>query len=206
MNIYQKLLNIQRELKAPRNQYNNFGKYSYRSCEDILEGLKPLLEKNKAVLVINDMIVQIGDRYYVEATAKLIDAEKGEESQITSTAYAREDENKKGMDKSQLTGSTSSYARKYALNGLFAIDDTKDSDATNTHEKEQKKASKPKNNLISNKQRKRMFAISNGNEKLVKEAIEKFGFKKTDEITKEKYNDICKYIEEKELPEVFKQS
>src|SRR5699024_3109262 len=178
----------------------------YRSCEDILEGLKPLLEKNKAVLVIDDMIVQIGDRYYVEATAKLIDAEKGEESQITSTAYAREDENKKGMDKSQLTGSTSSYARKYALNGLFAIDDTKDSDATNTHEKEQKKASKPKSNLISNKQRKRMFAISNGNEKLVKEAIEKCGFKKTDEITKEKYNDICKYSEEKELPEVFKQS
>src|SRR5699024_2856843 len=171
MSVYEKLMNIQSELKTPKSNYNSFGKYKYRSLEDILEGLKPLLEKNKAVLVINDMIVQIGDRYYVEATAKLIDAEKGEESQITSTAYAREDENKKGMDKSQLTGSTSSYARKYALNGLFAIDDTKDSDATNRHGKEQKSKQSKTRKYITDKQRKRMFAIAKGDAELVKESI-----------------------------------
>nr|DAT53992.1 MAG TPA: ERF superfamily protein [Caudoviricetes sp.] len=133
MNIYEKLLNIQSQLKAPKSQYNNFGKYSYRSCEDILEGLKPLLKENKATLTINDEIVQIGDRYYVRAIATLW-IEEGDS--ISATAYAREDETKKGMDLAQITGSTSSYARKYALNGLFAIDDTKDSDATNMHGKE----------------------------------------------------------------------
>lgn len=134
MNIYEKLLTIQIELKAPKNQFNNFGKYSYRSCEDILEGLKPLLKEYKAALTINDEVVEIGGRYYIKATVRLIDIEKGES--VETTAYAREDETKKGMDLAQITGSTSSYARKYALNGLFAIDDTKDSDATNTHGKE----------------------------------------------------------------------
>jgi hypothetical protein len=145
MNIYEKLLNIQIELKAPKNQHNNFGKYNYRSCEDILEALKPLLEECKATLVINDEIVQIGDRYYVMATAKLIDVEE-DGGIITATAYAREDEKKTGMDLSQLTGSTSSYARKYALNGLFAIDDTKDSDATNKHYKSEGNKDKSKSN------------------------------------------------------------
>lgn len=149
MNIYEKLLNIQAELKAPKNQYNSFGKYNYRSCEDILEGLKPLLEEYKATLIVNDEIVQIGERYYVMATATLIDIE-GEETltkgrgAVSATAYAREDEKKTGMDLSQLTGSTSSYARKYALNGLFAIDDTKDSDATNEHGKSEGKKDKAK--------------------------------------------------------------
>lgn len=138
MNISEKLLSIQSELKAPKNQYNSFGKYNYRSCEDILEGLKPLLIKNKATLVVTDEIVQIGERYYVKATATLCDVEKVSEY-AQATAYAREDESKKGMDLAQVTGSTSSYARKYALNGLFAIDDTKDSDFTNKHE------DKPKN-------------------------------------------------------------
>lgn len=142
MNIYEKLLNIQAELKAPKNQYNSFGKYNYRSCEDILEGLKPLLTKYKATLIIDDEIVQIGDRYYVKATATLIDVEGEGRECISSTAFAREDEKKVGMDLSQLTGSTSSYARKYALNGLFCIDDTEDSDATNNHGKEEKKESK----------------------------------------------------------------
>ena len=173
MNIYEKLLNIQAELKAPKNQYNSFGKYNYRSCEDILEGLKPLLIKYKATLLIDDEVVQIGDRYYVKATATLIDVEgegnliKGREY-ISSTAYAREDEKKTGMDLSQLTGSTSSYARKYALNGLFAIDDTKDSDATNKHDTEQ--VSRPKvdenkqaivdNSLATDKQIKAIYAIA----------------------------------------------
>lgn len=136
-NIYIKLVNIQSTLKAPKSQFNSFGKYNYRSCEDILEGLKPILKEEKALVVLDDNIVQIGNRFYVEATATLIDAETGEK--ISVKALAREDETKKGMDLAQVTGSVSSYARKYALNGLFCIDDTKDSDATNKHGNEQKK-------------------------------------------------------------------
>lgn len=127
--VIQKLMCIQAELKAPKSQYNTFGKYAYRSCEDILEALKPILLKYKAAVRIVDDIVQIGDRYYVKATATLMDADTGET--VETSAMAREDETKKGMDAAQVTGSTSSYARKYALNGLFAIDDTKDSDSTN---------------------------------------------------------------------------
>ena len=132
MTIYEKLSNIQSELKAPKSQYNSFGKYSYRSCEDILEAVKPICKNNKAVCTINDEIVLVGDRYYVKATAWLIDTESGE--RINNIAYAREEAEKKGMDGSQVTGASSSYARKYALNDLFAIDDTKDSDATNKGE------------------------------------------------------------------------
>ncbi|HBF4427945.1 TPA: ERF family protein [Clostridioides difficile] len=136
-NIYIKLVNIQSTLKAPKSQFNSFGKYNYRSCEDILEGLKPILKEEKALVILDDNIVQIGNRFYVEATATLIDAETGEK--VSTKALAREDETKKGMDLAQVTGSVSSYARKYALNGLFCIDDTKDSDATNKHGNEQKK-------------------------------------------------------------------
>ena len=124
--VYVKLLNIQQELKAPKGQKNTFGNYKYRSCEDILEAVKPILAKNKCVLTISDTLENIGERYYVKATAILIDSESGEN--IINTAYARESVEKKGMDDSQITGATSSYARKYALNGLFAIDDTKDAD------------------------------------------------------------------------------
>ena len=126
MSIYEKLFQIQMELKAPKSQYNSFGKYHYRNCEDILEALKSTLKNVKATVTISDEIVNIVNRFYVKATARVIDLESGE--QIESTAYAREPENKKGLDESQITGSASSYARKYALNGLFAIDDTKDSD------------------------------------------------------------------------------
>jgi len=129
MELKQKLLNIQTELKAPKNQYNSFGKYNYRNCEDILEAVKPLCKKEKVTLTLSDTIKNIGERYYVESTATLFDIES--ENQITVTAYAREEETKKGMDGSQITGASSSYARKYALNGLFNIDDTKDSDSTN---------------------------------------------------------------------------
>lgn len=134
MSVFKKLIEVQSELKAPKSQYNNFGKYSYRSCEDILEALKPILLKVGATIMISDEMIIIGERYYVKATVKFIDTETGE--MIEVSANAREEEQKKGMDSSQLTGSTSSYARKYALNGMFAIDDTKDSDATNTHGKE----------------------------------------------------------------------
>lgn len=132
MSIYEKLLLIQSELKAPKSQYNSFGKYNYRNCEDILEAFKPLGAKYNAAVMISDEIVLIGERYYVKATAKLIDTENG--ASIENIAFAREEEKKAGMDSSQITGSCSSYARKYALNGLFAIDDTKDSDTTNTGE------------------------------------------------------------------------
>jgi len=114
---------IQKELKAPKNQKNSFGNYNYRSCEDILEAIKPLLD-DKTVVTLNDEIVLVGDRYYVKATAKI---SNGTESESV-TAYARESLDKKGMDSAQITGASSSYARKYALNGLFCIDDTKDAD------------------------------------------------------------------------------
>ena len=121
---------IQCELKAPKTQMNKFGGYAYRSCEDILESVKPLLQKYEVALMLSDEIVQIGARIYVKATAAL----KGKDGEVSASAYAREPENKKGSDESQITGAASSYARKYALNGLFAIDDAKDADATNTHE------------------------------------------------------------------------
>lgn len=126
MSILEKLLSIQQELKAPKNQRNTFGGYNYRSCEDILEAVKPLCKKYCVVLILSDEMVEVGGRCYVKATAKLMDKE--EEQQISNTAFAREAETKKGMDDSQITGTASSYARKYALNGLFCIDDTKDAD------------------------------------------------------------------------------
>lgn len=122
------LITIQSELKAPKTQFNKFGGYKYRKAEDILEAVKPLLAKQKCTLIITDDIVLVGNRIYVKATAT-IKNEKGECE--TSTGWAREEETKKGMDGSQITGASSSYARKYALNGLFAIDDNADSDATN---------------------------------------------------------------------------
>ena len=116
----------QAELKAPKNQYNSFGKYNYRSCEDILEAAKPINKKHGLVLLLTDKPVCIGQRYYIEATARLYDIES--EQFIEATASAREADTKKGMDDSQVTGTASSYARKYALNGLYNIDDTKDAD------------------------------------------------------------------------------
>lgn len=126
ISIKEKLLNIQQELKAPKGQYNSFGKYKYRSCEDILEAVKPILAKYKTVLSISDEVLMVGDRFYIKATATLSDAESDET--ISNTALAREEVEKKGQDASQITGTASSYARKYCLNGLFLIDDTKDAD------------------------------------------------------------------------------
>lgn len=132
-NVREKLAAVQKVLKAPKNQYNSFGKYSYRSCEDILEAAKPLCVDNGLVLTISDEITLVGNRVYVKATATVADTESGEA--ISVSGMAREAEDKKGMDPAQLTGATSSYARKYALGGLFALDDTKDADATNDHGK-----------------------------------------------------------------------
>ncbi|EDU6133692.1 ERF family protein [Salmonella enterica subsp. enterica] len=131
--FYARLAEIQEHLNAPKNQYNSFGKYKYRSCEDILEGVKPLLKG--LFLSISDEIVLIGDRYYVKATATITDGENSH----SASAIAREEENKKGMDAAQVTGATSSYARKYCLNGLFGIDDAKDAD-TDEHKQQQNTA------------------------------------------------------------------
>ena len=147
MGLKDKLLNIQSELKAPKGQYNSFGKYKYRSCEDILEAVKPLLKANKCTLRIDDEIRQIGERYYIEATAVIMDTETDE--MIMNNAWAREAETKTGMDASQITGTASSYARKYALNGLFLIDDTKDAD-TDEHAEQTKQEKAEK--MASDKQ------------------------------------------------------
>lgn len=125
--LTKKLAIIQSELVAPKNQYNSFGKYYFRNCEDILEGLKPILKKTETTLVLHDEIILVGDRHYIQATATLSDGT----DKIEASAYAREPKEQKGMSDSQLTGSASSYARKYALNGLFCIDDTKDADHDN---------------------------------------------------------------------------
>lgn len=206
MSLYEKLSVIQSELKAPKNQYNSFGKYKYRSCEDILEGLKPLLAEHKAVVILSDEIKQIGDRYYLEATATFIDIETGDKIEVKS--LAREDETKKGMDLAQVTGSVSSYARKYALNGLFSIDDTKDSDSTNTH-----KGDKPTNNelntenkctnvnkTLSEPQIKRLYALAhacNFDKDKIKSMVKTKFNKEIVELNKTEYDHICDGLQAK---------
>ena len=191
MSVYKKLIEVQTKLKAPKNQYNSFGKYSYRNCEDILEALKPILHEVGATIIISDEVVSVNERYYVKATVKFIDIETGEV--VEASANAREEDNKKGMDSSQLTGSTSSYARKYALNGLFAIDDTKDSDFTNTHDKEDKKKTLE---VISEAQAKRMYMLAKGKDPdVIKQILSNAGFNASRDITKDKYNAICEAIE-----------
>ena len=137
MTVYSKLVEVQNKLKAPKSQFNSFGKYNYRNAEDILEAVKPILREVGAVVVLKDEIVLIGDRYYLKTKAQFIDAENGEAIEVE--AMAREAEEKKGMDSAQVTGATSSYARKYALNGLFLIDDTKDNDHDTLHKTDLKK-------------------------------------------------------------------
>ena len=192
MNVYEKLAAIQSELKAPKSQYNNFGKYAYRNCEDILEALKPLLKEHKSAIYIADEIVTVLERFYVKATVTFIDAETGEK--IINTAYAREEESKKGMDGSQVTGASSSYARKYALNGMFAIDDTKDSDFTNT-------TTKGDNPGLSEAQIKRLLAIANkvnisaDDVKIV--VAKSFGVQDLRKMNKQQYDEICSRLEKK---------
>jgi len=186
MNIYEKLMNVQQELKAPKNQYNSFGEYKYRSCEDILEAVKPLLKKNKLTLQITDTIIPASEtRFYVKATARLIDVEATENNTIENTAFAREVEDKKKLDGSQLTGIASSYARKYALNGLFLIDDTKDADT----DEFQKQTSEKK--LITKAQIKRLG-------ELVDDLPAMLNYLKVDKIENIYYEDAKKIIERKE--------
>lgn len=147
MTIFEKLQKVQSEMKAPKNLYNSFGKYSYRNAEGICEAFKPFGKTYGLSLTLADEVVEIGGRVYVKATATLYDTEGS--APVSVSAYAREAETKKGMDDSQVTGATSSYARKYALNGLFLLDDTKDPDTDEYRqqgEAAQKKAEKPKDN------------------------------------------------------------
>ncbi|AWZ48432.1 recombinase [Clostridiaceae bacterium 14S0207] len=192
MGVYEKLLKVQSELKAPKSQFNKFGNYAYRNCEDILEAVKPLLQQNKLSLTIADEILLVGDRYYIKAIATIVDIETGDKESVS--AFAREEENKKGMDASQLTGSTSSYARKYALNGLFCIDDTKDSDTTNTDSKS-KASNKSDTKKLSQAQLKRLYAIANAAgydaDVIKKQALKKYSVDHLEDMTKAQYDELC---------------
>lgn len=195
MNIYEKLMNIQKELKAPKGQYNSFGKYKYRSCEDILESVKPLLEKYKVTIILTDKLEQIGERYYIRAMVILFDTES--DNSIENTAYAREEETKKGMDGSQITGTSSSYARKYALNGLLLIDDTKDAD-TDEFTKENNKGKtkeEPKEKKITPGQLKVLSKLYTG-DNLVK-LLELNKIDKLEDMSMEKANEIILKLKKK---------
>lgn len=197
MNIYEKLLNVQTELKAPKGQFNAFGKYKYRSCEDILEALKPVLNKYKLTFFINDEIVEVNNRNYVKATITIINIEKPDE-QIQTSALAREEETKKGMDGSQITGASSSYARKYALNGMFMIDDTKDSDSTNTHGKDKMEQEKVQDFLNSrNGMIEKLSEYVKGDK--LERMLKNYGVKELFEMKDEQLKDACKKIFDKKV-------
>lgn len=197
MNIYEKLLNVQTELKAPKGQFNAFGKYKYRSCEDILEALKPVLNKYKLTFFINDEIVEVNNRNYVKATITIINIEKPDE-QIQTSALAREEETKKGMDGSQITGASSSYARKYALNGMFMIDDTKDSDSTNIHGKDKTEQEKVKDFLNSrNGMIEKLSEYVKGDK--LERMLKNYGVNELFEMKDEQLKDACKKIFDKKV-------
>lgn len=188
MEFIEKIVAIQSELKAPKGQYNSFGKYNYRSCEDILEGVKPLLTKHGLVLTIQDSIDLIGDRFYVKATATITDGKE----QLSTSAYARESLDKKGMDASQVTGATSSYARKYALNGLLAIDDTKDADTMDNSKKQVQQTQESVYNWNSLKTRAVQGGISE--EELVHYVTETFKVSKPSELKQEHYQQAFNWV------------
>ena len=188
--IYEKLLAVQNELKAPKDKRNNFGGYNYRSCEGILEAVKPLLQEQGLMLTIKDEVVNIGDRYYVRATVLLDDISSNGE--IAITALAREEEAKKGMDASQITGTASSYARKYALNGLFLIDDTKDADTDEFHRTTQENGQKSNVATQPNQPPAKKIALT---QKIVDEKL-KFILEQTDkETVKNIYLNLSKMYE-----------
>lgn len=189
--LNQRVGDIQHKLKAPKGQYNSFGKYNYRSCEDILEGVKPLLKEHNLALLIDDEIVQIGERYYVKATAKITD---GREI-VSATAYAREPDTKKGMDESQITGATSSYARKYALNALLCIDDTKDADTMDNSKKLSQQTQETVYNWSTLKSRATQGGISEDDLKhYLKETLKVNGSK---DMTQELYQQAFNWVNAK---------
>lgn len=188
MEFIEKIVAIQSELKAPKGQYNSFGKYNYRSCEDILEGVKPLLAKHGLVLTIQDGIELIGDRYYIKATATITDGKEN----VSTSAYARESLDKKGMDASQVTGATSSYARKYALNGLLCIDDTKDADTMDNSKKPVQQTQETVYNWKSLKTRAVQGGISEDD--LVHYVTETFKVSKPSELKQEHYQQAFNWV------------
>lgn len=188
MEFIEKIVAIQSELKAPKGQYNSFGKYNYRSCEDILEGVKPLLTKHGLVLTIQDSIDLIGDRFYVKATATITDGKE----QLSTSAYARESLDKKGMDASQVTGATSSYARKYALNGLLAIDDTKDADTMDNNKKLVQQTKETVYNWQTLKARATQGGINEND--LVHYVTETFKVSKPSELKQEHYQQAFNWV------------
>ena len=189
--LTQRVGDIQHKLKAPKGQYNSFGKYNYRSCEDILEGVKPLLKEHNLALLIDDEIVQIGERYYVKATAKITDGREF----VSATAYAREPDTKKGMDESQITGATSSYARKYALNALLCIDDTKDADTMDNSKKPVQQTQETVYNWQTLKARATQGGISE--EELVHYVTETFKVSKPSELKQEHYQQAFNWVNAK---------
>lgn len=189
MNLYEKLMNIQMELKAPKSQVNQFGGFNYRNCEDILEAVKPLLQKYRCVLKISDEIVNIGGDNYVQSTARLIDLDS--DTSIDNTAYAREAKERKKMSEEMLTGSCSSYCRKYCLNGLFLIDDNKDVDSENVEEA-QNAIKEEKLKLISE------FNKLADEVNLNREALyEKLGVKSNSELPNSKLKEIIETMKKK---------
>ena len=185
--IYEKLNAVQSRMKAPKNLYNSFGKYKYRNAEGILEAFKPYGKELGLVLMLRDSIEEIGNRVYVKATATLYDIE--DKSFVEVYAYARESEEKKGMDASQVTGATSSYARKYCLNGLFLLDDTKDADTDEYHNQTTpQKATASQVKSLTN------LIVKKG--KTVEEMIAAVGVKSMNDLTPETYNKIVKMLQE----------
>lgn len=189
--LTQRVGDIQHKLKAPKGQYNSFGKYNYRSCEDILEGVKPLLKEHNLALLIDDEIVQIGERYYVKATARITDGREF----VSATAYAREPDTKKGMDESQITGATSSYARKYALNALLCIDDTKDADTMDNNKKPVQQTQETVYNWQTLKARATQGGISEDD--LVHYVTETFKVSKPSELKQEHYQQAFNWVNAK---------
>ena len=187
----EKLMNIQAELKAPKSRFNTFGKYKHRKCEDIVEALKPLLLKYKVVLSLTDEIKNIGDRFYVEATALLTDVETVG-TPIYTKAYAREATSKKGMDESQITGAASSYARKYALSGLLGIDDTNDADVQNNNVKED---DTPNNNYAV--KIKSLVSSVGATTEQEKAWLDQAGIKTWDQCTEYKAQKVIKFLQDK---------
>lgn len=196
LNVWQKMNRVQVELKAPKNQWNKFGKYYYRSCEDILEGLRPLKEKYEVDVFLSDSVEKVGDRYYIVSEAEFVDCETGDS--IKKYGRAREEEIKKGMDSSQITGSASSYARKYALNGLFAIDDTKDSDATNNGAQTTTQTKKSTSTGMTNQHLNKLFELGvkkgYSQEKVRQQVVKKFN-KTAEEMTLAEYNQVIQGYE-----------
>lgn len=187
--ILEKLSKIQNELRAPKGQKNTFGNYNYRSAEDILEAVKPLCFKHGVVVNLSDEVVLVGDRYYVKACAMVKDIENKDIE--TVYAYAREEETKKGMDGSQITGTASSYARKYAMNGLFAIDDQKDAD---TDEQGKQVASETK---ATSKQVEMIKELLNGNDMHIQKACDEYKVKFLEDLTVSQASELIKRIQSK---------